>query len=99
MNRFASIARVARNASTLCRTQILSQTQPIKYMIPMSKCQYSSVDRKFSDVLSKEIQGEKKNAMKCSPPTGFSVSKSDGAEVELTREYPDGVVAHITFNL
>ncbi|CAL8089368.1 unnamed protein product [Calicophoron daubneyi] len=59
----------------------------------------SQVDRKFTEVLTNEIRQEKEQLLSCPPPKGFSVAKSEGTEITLVREYPDGVTVEVQINL
>lgn len=50
-----------------------------------------AVDRQFTEVLSNEIKQEKENMYQCCPPKGFTVTKVEGTEIVLQRQYSDGV--------
>ncbi|CAH8625278.1 unnamed protein product [Dicrocoelium dendriticum] len=87
-----------------------SVRQPMSIMSPLlTKCESSfitrsrrfssQVDRQFTEVLSNEIKQEKENMYSCDPPAGFSVIKTEGAEVVLRKEYPDGVSVEVEINL
>lgn len=55
------------------------------------KRQFSQVDQKFTEILSNEIKQEKEHLFINNPPKGFSVTKREGPEIVLRKEYSDGV--------
>ncbi|CAH8493801.1 unnamed protein product [Schistosoma turkestanicum] len=81
------------------RIHILSKPNTVKCLTTSTRFFSSQADRQFNQILTNEIQEEKENAFTCSPPKGFKVVETNGSEVVIRKEYPDGLFVDIDINL